>query len=113
MKLKIDKIAAYLRGEEIDEDPRRQLEEDLKRLAEEKRRRVGDEKRRRVGDEQRRPKEKIERMKDEERKKERARQEYVRRIGQCCAGFNWIPRGGGQYQCSAGGHWCKVPETLM
>lgn len=36
---------------------------------------------------------------------EEKRQQQLQQIGQCSAGFRWINRGNGTYQCAGGSHW--------
>ena len=95
--------AAFLKAEE-ERIERERIEEEarlaeLARIQEEEERR---ERQRQMEEEARR-----------EREKEKKRQEYLQMNGSCCAGYPWIARGGGRYQCSAGGHSCTVPSNYM
>ena len=41
----------------------------------------------------------------EEIQLEQKRQQELQVIGSCSAGYAWVHKGNGLYNCSAGGHW--------
>ena len=86
--------------------------EALRKWQEAERKRLEEEERKRKEEEARRlaqmKREKAERVKKAKAKAQR----YVRRTGKCVAGYDWIHRGNGLFQCSAGGHYCRVPSDI-
>ena len=53
-------------------------------------------------------KKRLAQLAEDERKKqiklEKKRQEKLKLVGNCSAGYAWIHEGGGHYRCAAGGH---------
>lgn len=91
-----------------DEDEREKAERERRRLAKIAAQRKRDEELAKIERKRKEELVKIER-KREERRVEAKKQECLRKIGVCCAGFRWIKQAGG-YRCAGGSHWVSDGE---
>lgn len=91
-----------------DEDEREKAERERRRLEKIAAQRKRDEELAKIERKRKEELVKIER-KREERRVEAKKQECLRKIGVCCAGFRWIKQAGG-YRCAGGSHWVSDGE---
>eukprot|EP00899_Mesostigma_viride_P011993 jgi/Mesvir1/20795/Mv07900-RA.2 len=92
-----------------EEEEKRRLEEEAKKLAERLRLEHEAREQARLEEELRRLQEQLQAIEAAQREEMR-RQQRLRELGRCCAGYDWIRISDTMYQCAGGSHFASVAE---